>query len=173
LLVATLTASLAPTPGNATDRHTDEASLRAAVVLGILRYTGWSQAVDRQPDISLCTMGEPESAHPLKQAVKKVQVKGKSATVNDLSADQQNAANPCHVVIYGPDARPTGSEDFLKTALTICDGCKSAHHEAAITLVRRQNRIGFEVDLKQANSSGITFSSSLLELAAKVEGARQ
>lgn len=154
----------------------DEPKLRAAIVLGIIRYSHWPNDVDISGSLHVCSIGAPQSERIL------IQVSGQHK-YHDVSImitpykNLQNSGNSCHALILGPDLNSKTLKDVLQSynqhgLLTICDGCVINGNTAMVSLVRREKRIAFDVNLIQADQAGISFSSALLELALSVRAER-
>lgn len=150
-----------------------EPQLRAAVILGIIRFTRWPQR--QKPEnshLSICTIGRPTSESALLLVSENRKVAEHSISIQTLGNSSRNIS-ACDVVVFGPDlARDTYINTHQRLVslpvLTICDNCSQDEPETMVRLVRRDNRIGFEIDMAHARSQGIVFSSSLLELALEV-----
>ncbi|WP_159084250.1 YfiR family protein [Saccharobesus litoralis] len=148
----------------ASAKSPDEASLRAAVVLGILRFTEWQPPIDSSKPITICFLGDVQSKDKLVQASSRVTVKGHAVdTKNVISLPQTDV---CSVLIIGDEwsgQYPTG----VGSQLTVCDSCRFGN-QTAINLVKRNQRIGFEINMPYVQANNISFSSSLLELASRI-----
>ncbi|WP_111979083.1 YfiR family protein [Algibacillus agarilyticus] len=155
-LLATLFSVLLSAPVCA--KSPDEATLRAAVVLGILRYTQWNEIDTQHNAINLCFMGGPMSEDVLTRASKKVAVKGKKIKI----VEPQKTA--CNVIILGQNEF---SQPLPEHSLIVCDNCE-VKSGIAINLVKRNNRISFEIFSEQAKQNQISFGSALLELASRI-----
>ena len=152
---------------------TDESKLRAAIVLGILRFSSWPNDVRMASAFNLCTLGEPASKQTLIKISGQRKYQQRPITtfvLNNKSPD----VSKCNAIVIGPDLETKYLIELLnsKTAfgiLTICDSCRPDNKNAMVYMIRKQNRVGFEVDLVQAKKNGMSFSSSLLELAIEVK----
>ena len=150
----------------------DEPKLRAAIVLGIIRYSSWPDDVDMSGQLNLCSIGAPQSEQILTQVNGQHKYHDLAIMVFPLSKSQPKLEK-CHALIIGPALDNKSARYFIERngshgLLTICDGCQINRSTAMVTLVRRDKRIAFHVDLALSNSAGISFSSALLELALKV-----
>jgi len=154
----------------------DEPKLRAAIVLGIIRYSQWPNDVNLSGNLHVCSIGAPQSEQTLIQVSGQHKYHDVSIIINPLKTFQKSD-NPCHALILGPDLDSKTLRDVLKIysrhgLLIICDGCVINGNTAMVTLVRRENRIAFDVNLMQSDAAGISFSSALLELALRVRAER-
>ncbi|VAW91820.1 hypothetical protein MNBD_GAMMA21-2802 [hydrothermal vent metagenome] len=150
----------------------DETKLRAAIVLGILRFSSWPNDVRMASAFNLCTLGNPTSESTLVKISGQREYKDKPISTIVLNANAPDISK-CNAIVIGPHIKKTVLSRFLgsKSAfgiLTICDNCKPDLTSVMVYMLRKKNRVGFEVDLIQAKKNGMTFSSSLLELAIEV-----
>jgi len=148
-----------------------EPQLRAAVILGIVRFSSWPNQDVGEKFLNVCTLGNPIAGQGLMPISKSYKVADKTLVIHVLV--NYKKTDSCDVIIYGQDLNVLDfSRSLQRTAaqpiLTICDGCKTLDTETTIKLIQRNNRIGFEVNLGNANKQGIIISSSLLELASEV-----
>jgi hypothetical protein len=154
---------------NVTAKETD---LRAAIVLGILRFTRWPNDVEMASDFNLCTYGEPISKQALLQISGVRQINNAMLRVIPIEDLRKELAS-CNALVIGNNGADkhfnrANKKKHLYGILTICDACRSEHVRAMVYLLRNNNRIGFEIDLAEAKKNGVVFSSALLELAAEV-----
>jgi hypothetical protein len=150
-----------------------EPQLRAAVILGVLRFTSWSHHDGSEKYLDVCTVGDPVAAPTLLLVSKLHKVVNKTLLVRNLDGKKNIKIDSCDVLVFGAGSRKVSlSLGMQHTAahpvLTICDGCKLPDAATTIKLIQIGNRIGFEVNLENANIHGINLSSSLLELASEV-----
>lgn len=151
----------------------DEESLRAAMIIGILRYTTLP-IPEKMQLIQVCSIGKPIAETKLNQVISGLRINGRNLKLNIIKSNKQNIAY-CHVVIQGPAYQPDNKFKIPKKVnqLTVCDGCKGGMGYSIIELVNLDNRIGFKVNLHFAQQNKIKFSSSLLELASELKGKQQ
>lgn len=149
----------------------DEPKLRAAIVLGILRFSTWPDDLSKHSSFNLCSLGKPASEIVLTKVNSQYQYQNLPINTYSLNINSRELAD-CNAVLLGREVtgelwnRVLGKKD-LHGVLTICDDCKNPNL-AMVSLIRKDNRIGFVIDLKKANKHGINFSSMLLELAHEV-----
>ena len=148
-----------------------EPQLRAAVILGIIRFTSWPHQENSKKTLNICTLGEPISKPALLPISNLHKVANRTVIVSALGGDR--TLDACDALIYGPNLKIVDfSRNLQHTVslpiITICDGCKALDTETTIKLIHRSNRIGFEVNLVNANKQKIIISSSLLEVASEV-----
>ncbi|GEM_PF-3292372 len=152
----------------------DEESIRAAMVIGILRYAQLPMAEDDKT-IQVCSIGQPLVEDKLKTNISGLRVNRKKLEFKSFPS-KLPIENPirCHVVIQGEN---TNTDQFVKflaetdqNMLVICDGCSTGLKLASVELFKRNNAISFKVNLDLAAQNRVVFSSSLLEIASEIKG---
>lgn len=150
----------------------DEESLRAAMVIGILRFTKLPLEADIKK-IQVCTVGQPLVEEKLGSVISSLRVAQKKLTLTKVNTYKQNT-DFCHVIIEGENASAT--EQILqklslnkRRPLIVCDGCEHGLNYSVIEIFKRNSGIGFKVNLALAKQNNIIFSSSLLELATEIK----
>ena len=147
----------------------DEASIRAAVIVGILRYTQMPLAADAEV-IRLCSVGAPYSQDKLSQVSVSLRVQGYSLDFSVIPESNLTTQRlqACDVLIVGKEYEPSEQTLTAYSGLSICDGCNQFIPVYVVELIKADKRIGFNVNLDQANRFDVNLSSSLLELASKI-----
>lgn len=166
-----LSTSIASSEHTISQVAVEEAQLRAAVVLGILRFTSWPHQDVSEKPLSICTLGKPITEPVLLDIGPSQKVGGQPLLVRVLG--NNNKIDSCDVIIYGPNLDVAAHSNRLLgiaelPIVTFCDGCNLPIEPTTVTLVQRDKRIGFKINLGITGSHGIIFSSSLLELAMEV-----
>ena len=148
----------------------DEARLRAAIVVGILRYTTWGVPI---PDtITVCGSGDSLSLMQLASLENPPSVQSHQLSIEN--SKNKGLPESCDVVLLGAKAALERSMlDARQNTLVICDGCDQKQDLWSIKLVKRKDRIGFSVNLTQAKRNNLSFRAALLELAIRVEGGNE
>ncbi|MCU4676009.1 YfiR family protein [Catenovulum sp. 2E275] len=150
----------------------DEESLRAAMVIGILRYTQLP-LTDNDREIEVCTVGSPFVEAKLSSVISGLRVNRKQLRLTKYEKSIDDTVK-CHVIISGENTNQKLFENYLSASLQkqliVCDGCASGLSFSSIEIYKRNNGIGFKVNLKQAKDNNVVFSSSLLELAGEIKG---
>ena len=148
-----------------------ESDLRAAVIVGILRFTDWDQsslAPKGNSPLMICTWGNAPSVQGLEQNQTGIRIRDQALQLRHPK--QQEELSTCPIVIWGKQTESLPATTLISNALVICDDCDRDKVIAIINLVRVGNRIQFEINLNRARLAGINFSSNLLDLARRVEG---
>lgn len=153
-------------------QEADEQLLKVAFIYNFAKFTTWPDAVfsDAGAPVVLCVVGE----HELGEAFDSVQGKavgGRAVTVKYLSA--YRSKDQCNVVYVAASEEKrlakiitTGKETH---ALTVSDIDGFAESGGIIRIVRgADDRIGFEINAKAAEESGLRLSSKLLNLAKRL-----
>lgn len=146
----------------------NEDQVRAAVVVGIVRYTIWNEDVGDA--LNFCLVGESPSFPFIRALNNQKRFLGIPLKIIDIKGDDQAALSSCEVVVLGTTENSSPKLDNVSSCLTICDRCNKSEEDSAVVIQKVDNRIRFNVSLKKAKALGIAFKSAMLELAAKVEG---
>lgn len=142
----------------------NEAMVRAAVVLGILRFTYWSESNQPKDTIMMCELGKSRVADAFRGLGKIPKIGKLAVKVNSIKKEEM--INQCHALIVGENALSADIKD--KHVLVICDNCDKAYQrESAIALRLKNNVIRFDINLDKLDDQDISLSASVLELAAK------
>lgn len=146
-----------------------EDHLRAAMVVGIIRYTSWGDGLG--DTLNVCLMGGNQSFTYIEALENSDAISSKKFKVNRVGRQDHRHLDSCHVLVIGDNA----PDDFKSTVITqpcllICDGCGKAKNQVSVSLRKDNNRIRFDVNLNVAKKNKVTFRASMLELAATVEG---
>jgi len=153
-------------------QEADEQLLKVAFIYNFAKFTTWPDAVFSDPNapVVLCVIGK----HDLGDAFETVQgkaVAGRSVAVKYLTS--YRSKDVCHVVYVATSETKklakivtTGKEAH---ALTVSDMDGFAESGGIIRMVRgNDDRIGFEINAKAAEESGLKLSSKLLNLAKRL-----
>ena len=149
-----------------------EGQLRAAVTVGVLRFTSW-QNLSKAGAIDLCLLGKPISEPFLLPVDGEAHIGHKTLNVRKAKASSR-AWQGCHALVMGERLSAAQSSAALAYAadahvLTVCDGCaKEVASGVMIKLRLEEKRVRFEVNLAKANAAKVHLDASLLELATKV-----
>ena len=146
-----------------------EADLRAAMIVGILRFTQLNRNnSNANNELNICTLGQAPSVQGIAKSQAPIRIRQQLVRLQPFVANSSH--QDCPVVIVGKEVASQLILSLHANTLLICDTCDQAIVEPAVNLIRAENRIQFEVDLNSARAAGVTFSSDLLDLARRVEG---
>lgn len=150
------------------DDNEREALIKAAIVYKLAKFVEWPATSFAQADspLHLCLLGSTPLAAALAGAEGRL-VRGHPVTV--IKINDLRRIDACHVV-YIAQAEQRQLEDLMgqfdgRPVLSVSEIEGFASHGGVIGLVRRGNRLGFQVNLRNAQRSGLTVSAPLLELA--------
>ncbi|MCR6684919.1 YfiR family protein [Pseudoxanthomonas sp.] len=143
--------------GGQAQAQVDESALKAAFVYNIIAFAQWQQP--RHPQVlAVCTDAGPAMDAAL------AALDGRAVGSRRIAVQAPAAARPCDVFVGNGRPLPGAPEGVL----VLCDGCKLPDQVTAVTLVREESKVRFEVDTAPAARAGVTFSSQLLRLARRV-----
>lgn len=149
--------------------------VKAAFVLNIARFTIWpEQALDASAPLGICALHD----NPLQAALQLLtdQTIG-HYTVRVYALSSFTDLQTCQILLIAHhELKPfqdSVAAHFPTGVLTILDGTDTlppAHARQAIfvTLIRKGERLGFEIDLEQTRQAGLRLGSELLKLATLV-----
>jgi hypothetical protein len=152
----------------------EEYVLKAAFLEKFTRFIEWppdSRVSDPVVPFALCVFGngliEP-SLHELSRltTIKNKSIEIKSVTFVDqiLQCDLLYIAN-----LSGHDLSEIVAASRMQPILTVSDSPGFSHAGVMINFISDSNHIGFEINIEEAQSSGLKISSRLLKLARIVE----
>lgn len=154
-----------------------EPQLRAAVILGVVRFTSWPEGAPGDT-LTFCMVGKPISEPVLKRVAATRTLLNKPISVrlykSDVARLQSPAIQACNIAVVGSGSLQESLAKVLqkipdKPILIICDGCTQLQDYSSIVLKQEEGKIRFSADLVNAGKRKLTFSSSLLELASEVK----
>jgi len=166
LLVA---ASVAGKPSTVADEH----RVKAELVERFCRFIDWPErslgGAERPFVIGI--LGTDEVGPVLEEVVRTRRIQGRPVEVRWLATPA--GVQDCHVV-WIARCSPDGLTAVLartrgRPILTVADTPGFARAGVLINLVRKGNRVGFEINAAAAKASGLVFSSNLLRLSTIVD----
>ena len=165
LLLAVVTAARAragDTPSGLDEQMAD-------YVLNFTKFVEWPEGSHPQ-ELVICVAGNPGLYAALREAVATPAGAGPHHLSVRTVKDARSAAG-CHL-LYIETASHLQVAQLGTSApmLTVSDGSGFTHAGGDIELFTQQNRLRFIVNLENARHAGLHISSSLLQLAAAVEG---
>jgi hypothetical protein len=155
----------------------DEAELKAAFVFNFVSFVTWPEATAPTRELALCVREGSSSERAMRR------LHGARSGAMTIAVDVLSSAREvdrCHVVVAdfpADSAAPAqAGEDAAwphrwwrhRGVLSVADGGSAETNEAAITLVREDTRIRFDIDAGNATAAGLGLSSKLLRLARRV-----
>lgn len=170
--LALLVCGLARAP-LASAQPVQEHALKAAYVYNFVQLVEWPEGALGAPDapFALCVLG---GSAPLRGMEALNTKRAHSRRIQVRAVAGEDDARDCHVLfVSGPQAaRASAIVAALAQApvLSVVDAEEPKPGAAAITLVPREARIGFHVNLGTAKHAQLRISSRLLRLALSVTG---
>lgn len=145
-----------------------EPQLRAGVIIGVLRFTSWTTSppvsASAANTLLVCGVGNSPGFGVLERAGAKIVVSGRELVFKAI--DNVRDTSACAVFIVGAGSGK-GVPTKQASVFSICDGCDYPDKNAVAVFMNNQ-RVQFSVDMALAQSAGVQFSASMLELAARV-----
>jgi hypothetical protein len=167
LALTLLVATCCPAVAQA-DENQRETLIKAAIIYKLAKFVEWPATSFAQADstLNLCLLGPTPLTAALTGAEGRP-VRGHPVKI--LQIDDPRRIDSCHVV-YITGAQQRQLPDLMarfdgRPVLSVSEIEGFASHGGVIGLVRRGNRLGFQVNLGNARRSGLTVSAPLLELA--------
>ncbi len=155
---------------NSRPKEANEDQLRAAMVIGVVRYTSWEK--DFGDTLNICLVGESKSFQYISVLENSTNVvKKKTVRVSRIKSPTRTNVDACQVLVAGANVSSVlkriqgDTPQFL-----ICDQCNGLSKKASVILHKVDDRIRFDVHLNNAKDSGVHFRSSMLDIAHRVEG---
>lgn len=136
-----------------------DVEMKAAYIYNFAQFTTWTEQRARQPFRVCADAGS--AIWPSLEAYNGKPVNGRGWSTVDAAVPSDRA--PCDLLIL---ARSAGSANAAPGMLVVRDG--AGRGPAMITLVDDDERLRFDVDTREAEKSGLRFSSKLLRLARTV-----
>lgn len=153
---------------------TREARIKAVLVLRMIKFVDWpSEVLARGDNMHICTWGSSATSSAL-QSLQGQKVREHEVRVRRVQSLASPDVKVCQVLYLADTVRAEVNATALSGAggramLTISDMPEFAKRGGIISLVQQDNKIGFEIQLRQARASGLQIGAPLLELARNVE----
>jgi len=172
LLAAVVAGGLIASPSIAVPaQEANEQLLKVAFIYNFAKFTTWPDSVFADPaaPITFCVVGKHEFGNAF-DSVQGKSVGGRKVVVKYLSAYRDK--DDCQVVYVAPSEKPRLPKIVSTSkevhALTVSDIDGFGESCGIIRMVRgADDRIGFEINVKAAEQSGLKLSSKLLNLAKR------
>jgi hypothetical protein len=158
--------SVAPLTRSAESDREDE--LKAAYLFNFTKLVEWP-ATTRADTLTVCFVGASSVSEAFARTVGGKQVGARQLVVKAAPAGG-NAAAGCNVIYFeGSLATRVAALESSSMALTVSDAHDFAVSGGIIELFAEGNRLRFNINLQRAQHAGLRISSSLLQLAVRVE----
>ena len=153
-----------------------EERIKAALVFKLVKFVEWpAAAMPESEPVRLCVLGESAVGDAL-AAVDGKPVRDRLAEFRKISGLTPADVTGCHLLYIAGNVRemmggngglPDGLRNF--PTLTVSDAPDFARRGGIIGLTRSENKLSFEINLRNARASGLEPGAPLLELATVVE----
>ena len=146
-----------------------EYAVKAAYLLNFGRFVKWPS--DHQGSFNICVLGRDPFGGELDRTVAGESVSGHPVAVRRL--DSTHDAGACAILFIGTTERSRLAsileELRHKPVLTVSDMPDFVDRGGIIQFEIQQDRVRFDVNRAAAREAGLTLSSDLLKVAARVE----
>ena len=141
---------------------------KAVYVFNFAKLTVWPASAPADV-LTMCFIGAPGVRDRIARDISGKLIGSRRVAVRSLSPSQP--ADDCSIVYIDAAAAPGARAALPSFALTVSDAHDFVHHGGIIELFFQDNRLRFIINLDNARPAGLKMSSSLLELASRVEQA--
>lgn len=151
---------------------TREYQIKAAFLYNFAKFVDWpaDRFTDENSPLLLCVIGTDPFGPTLEHTVSGRKIKGRSIRIKRIKGIK--GLKRCHVLFVSSSERENMREIVASLAgasvLTTGDMDRFANQGGIISLIKRRNKIRFEINSNAAAQSGLKFSSYLMRLASKV-----
>ena len=147
----------------------DENALKLAFIFNFITFTEWPARNTAESDIRLCALGGEALGGALNALDGRV---ANTRIIQVKRVSTVNEAQQCDLLFIDPMGgrvpAPFLGELGDSPVLTVSDAENFAKSGGMIGLLKRNNRIAFEINLATATRAGLRFSAKLLNLAIVV-----
>ena len=149
-----------------------EYQIKAAFLYNFAKFVEWpdDRFADKKAPVVLCVIGIDPFGEILEQTMKGKKIKGRAIIINRIK-ELENLKS-CHLLFVSSSEREDVPQivGLLSGAsvLTTGDMDRFANKGGIINLIKRGNRIRFEINPDAADRAGLKLSSKLLNLATIV-----
>ncbi len=147
-----------------------EGKIKAALIYNFMRFVDWPAEYSITGE--LCVLGHKQEYHDALLFLSRRELKNTTISLRILSSKKLNNIKSCQVVFVTSDASEQQKQNVLqlagKSTLIIGDETSFLGNSGMINFVKKQQKIGFEVNLANVHAANIRISSKVLRLAEKV-----
>lgn len=152
-----------------------EDRIKVALIFKLVKFVEWSpSALPQASPLQFCAYGTSGVGDGLAAADGKP-VRDRIARYRRLDGLSASEVRSCHVIFLPAWGRESSAlvAQFLRArgsgTLTISDQADFARHGGMIGLIQRENKPGFEINLRATREGGMEPGAPLLELATIVD----
>ncbi len=165
--------SIFSTGGPAQTTTLREDRIKAALVFKLVKFVDWPVAALAGKDpLQICALGDSAVGEALAIVDGKA-ARDRVAQFRKIGGLSLNDVKGCHVLYIPGGTREIGSglSSALRgrSVLTVSDAPDFARRGGMIGLIHGENKVTFEINLRNARESGLEVGAPLLELATIVE----
>jgi hypothetical protein len=151
-------------------QQANEYQVKAAYLYNFGRFVGWPSSANSDPDFVICILGRDPFGSDLDTTLSGEHIGGKRVAARRITKPQD--ASNCRMLFIS-----SSEESHLKEILgavdrpgilTVSDIPRFSQQGGMIEFVLEGNKVRFEVNLKRAESAGLSLSSDLLKVAVAV-----
>lgn len=145
-------------------------AVKAGFVFNFTKFTSWPEGVPKAKHFHLCIVGDDDLDGALETLYGKP-VAGHPILLKHLTSNDD--LSDCHLAYIENDKRTmikALKQIRRLPILTISEFPDFVDYGGVISLVRNGARVGFNINLKAAQTAGLTVSAQLLKLAKTVKG---
>lgn len=149
-----------------------EARIKAVLILRLLKFVDWptDSAARVAESLQICTWGDSPTEAAL-QHLQGQKIREREIRIRKLGTPLDTRS--CHVLFVSEGVRDVTPAQLHNSGsaalLTISDMPDFNKRGGIIHLVRQENRIGFEIQLRNAREQRLNIGAPLLELARVVD----
>ncbi|PUE23998.1 hypothetical protein B9Z39_14660 [Limnohabitans sp. JirII-29] len=148
-----------------------EARIQAVLILRLIKFVEWpADSMTRTESLQVCIWGESPTEIAL-QSLQNQKIRERDIRFKKLTLPLDTRG--CHVLYVSNTVRDVSPALLYGSGsnalLTISDMPDFNKRGGIIALVRKDNRIGFEIQLRYAREHGLQIGAPLLELARVVD----
>ncbi|MCH7567017.1 MAG: YfiR family protein [Nitrospirae bacterium] len=151
---------------------TREYQIKAAFLYNFAKFVEWpaDRFTDENSPMLLCVIGMDPFGPTLEQTVTGRKIKGRAIRIKRIKGI--NGLKRCHVLFVSSSERENIRDIVASLAgasvLTTGDMDRFANQGGIINLIKRGNKIRFEINSNAAAQSGLKLSSYLMGLASNI-----
>ena len=148
-----------------------EARIQAVLILRFIKFVEWPlDSMQHSDNVQVCIWGDSPTEMAL-QGLKNQKVRERDVHFKKLTVPLDTRG--CHVLYVSNSVRDVSPALLYgsgsKAILTVSDMPDFNKRGGIINLVRKDNRIGFDIQLRYAREHGLQIGAPLLELARVVD----
>ena len=147
-----------------------EYQVKAAYLYNFAKFVEWPQVMSSDSSFNICVLGRDPFDSTFQTTIAGESIKGRNVLVKRIPRAQDGAGCQILFISSSEEARLKDILDVLDrmSVLTVSDMPQFTRRGGMIQFVTEANRVRFEVNLTNAERTGLTLSSQLLKVAIGV-----